>query len=303
MVRCKTGKCKENAVINTTKPYCKKHFITYFENKVKSTIKKYKLIKKGDKIVIASSGGKDSTTILYLLNKWFGNVTALAVDEGIPGYRNLTIDDLRKFCKKNNIPLKVVSYKKAFGFSLNQALSKTDKIPCNLCGTLRRKLLNTNARGFDKVATGHNLDDEAQSVMMNFMKGNFELAARIGPLTGIVKDEKFVPRVKPLYFCSEKEVATYTFLKNFGIRFTECPHSWKSYRSSVRDFINDLEQIQPGAKHNILVNFLKVLPKLKKKYSKNAEIKHCISCAEPSSREICNACSYVKTLKASLSIN
>ncbi len=297
MVNCSSHNCGENAVVNVTNPYCKDHFIKYFESKVAATIKKYKLINKKDKIVVACSGGKDSTTVLYLLNKWFGNVTALAIDEGIPGYRNVTLEDLRSFCSRSKIPLKTVSYKEAFGFSLHEALRKATVLPCNICGTLRRYLLNSSARGFSKIATGHNLDDEAQSIMMNFFKGNLELAARLGPLTGIVEYAKFVPRVKPLYFCHEKEVAAYAFLQNFGIRFNECPHSRISFRAAVRDFLNDLEQQIPSTKQNIISNFLKILPKLKRKYAATSGINYCSSCGEPSSNELCKACIYVSSLK------
>ncbi len=295
MVKC--GSCANTAVINVTAPYCNAHFIKYFESKVAATIKKHKLIGKSDRIIVACSGGKDSTTVLYLLNKWFGNVTALAIDEGIPGYRNATLEDLRDFCSRNKIPLKTVSYKQVFGFSLNEALKKVSVLPCNICGTLRRHLLNTGARGFTKIATGHNLDDEAQSIVMNFMKNNLEIAARLGPVTGIINDPKFTPRVKPLYFCLEKEVAAYAFLKGFGIRFGECPYSRASFRAEVRDFLNDLEQEQPWAKQNIADNFLRLLPRLKEKYAATASIRHCGGCGEPSSKELCKACYYTAALR------
>lgn len=294
MAKC--SQCSKTAVVSVTGSYCKAHFIAYFEKNVAETIKDYKLVSKKDRVAVACSGGKDSTAILYLLNKWFGNVTALAIDEGISGYRNQTLKDLRSFCSRNKIPLKVVSYKNEFGFTLDRALRKFPDSPCNLCGTLRRYLLNRGARGFTKIATGHNLDDEAQSIMMNLFKDNLELAARLGPISGVLTDSKFVPRVKPLYFCPEKEVAAYALLQDFGVHFNECPYVTRSFRASVRDFLNELELSYPNAKQNIVKSFLKFLPGLKKKYSAVASMEYCKSCGEPASNELCKACTYVKSL-------
>ena len=89
-------------------------FVEHFESKVLQTIKKFDLIGKGDRIVVGSSGGKDSTAVLYVVKKHFGNVEALAIDEGIPGYRNVTLEDLRMFCNRQGIPLKVCSYSEEF---------------------------------------------------------------------------------------------------------------------------------------------------------------------------------------------
>lgn len=296
MANCVRKGCGKPAVINVTAAYCKSHFIKHFESKVAATIKRYELISREDKVAVACSGGKDSTAVLYILNKFGYGVTALAVDEGIRGYRNNTLEDLRNFCSRNSIPLKVVSFRSEFGFTLDKAVEKVKVLPCNVCGTLRRHLLNSAAKGFDRIVTGHNLDDEAQSVMMNLFRNNLSLAARLGPVTGVVKDKKFVPRVKPLYFCYEKEAAAYAFLQGFGIRFNECPHSTASFRASVRDFLNGLEQEQPGTKQNIVCSFLSILPRLKREYSAAARISYCASCGEPSSKELCKACNYVNSL-------
>jgi len=284
-------------VIDTVKPYCKEHFIAYFENKVKSTIEKFKLLDDEDKIIVASSGGKDSTTVLYLLKRLYGKVEALAIDEGIPGYRIITLEDLEKFCKENSIPLRIYSYKEEFGFSLSEALKiRKDLSPCYMCGILRRYLLNSKARAFTKIATGHNLDDEAQSVMMNLTKNQMSLLSRLGPITGNVVDKNFVPRIKPLYMCTEKEVATYAMLQGFATRFTQCPHSFDSFRAFIRDTLNDYEVKHRGSKVNLINNFLKIVPNLKA--NQTLELNHCNACGEPSSREICKKCELVESINS-----
>lgn len=297
MAKC--SKCKGRAAIKTDKPLCKKHFIQHFENKVLRTIKKYKLISSKDRIIVGSSGGKDSTTTLYLLNKWFGNVTALAIDEGIPGYRNITLEGLKKFCTQNSIPLKIYTYKHEFGFTLSEAIKAGKELsPCNICGILRRKLLNTKARGYTKIATGHNMDDEAQSILMNLMKAQLTLLSRLGPMTGNISDAKFVPRIKPLYLCTEKEVLAYSLVKGFAPRFAQCPHSHNSFRAFIRDALNEYEACHKGAKKRLVTNFLKILPKLKQQ--PKGKLSHCTSCGEPSSKETCKACTTIQIIKTRL---
>ena len=240
--------CGSRAAVSYEKPLCKVHFTEFFEENVLNTIKRFGLIKKGEKVIVGSSGGKDSTTVLHLVKKYFGKVRALAIDEGIPGYRNITLEDLEKFCDANEIPLSISSYKEEFGFSLSQALRiRKDLSPCHICGVLRRHLLNVKARKFARIATGHNLDDEAQSIMMNLVKAQIPLLSRLGPSTsGSSRD--FVPRVKPLYFCTEKEVAAYAFIKGFGLKFMQCPHSRNSFRAMIRDLLNEYEKKPPWVK-------------------------------------------------------
>lgn len=277
--------------------YCKEHFIEYVEQKFEKTIKDYKLLNKKDKIIVATSGGKDSTTVLYLTHKKFPKTQALAIDEGIRGYRPNTLEDLKKFCNTNKIKLKVTSIKEEFGYSLDELVKKTNLKPCTVCGVIRRYLLNKYSKGFDKIVTGHNLDDECQSIMMNILKGTMELNSRLGPSTGIKKYKSFIQRVKPLYILREKEILAYTILKGFEIRFIECPYANLSFRGFVRDQLNDYETQFPGTKENILNNFLAILPKLKKHYSTTDGPVECKYCGEPSKSEICKTCKLLDELK------
>ena len=295
-VRC--SYCGSSAVyVNVNqKKYCKKHFISYFKKKVKSTIKKYRLLNEKDKIAVACSGGKDSTTALYILNKHYKYVEAIAIDEGIKDYREETLDDLKRFCKKYRIKLNLYLFKKEFGFGLDKIKDK--KSVCMPCGVLRRYLLNQKAKGFDKLATGHNLDDESQNILMNIYKTNIESLVRLGPVSGVVKDSKFVPRVKPLYLCSEKQSLIYSHLKKFGVGYSECPYARFSFRASIRDLLNKYEHQNPGSKRKLVENFLLVLPRIKKRHPRKTKIGYCSMCGEPSMARVCNTCSIVKNIKS-----
>lgn len=282
----KCVKCKNDSVFENPN-YCKDHFIEYFEKKVKDTIKKFNLLSKKDKVVVAVSGGKDSTTILYLLHKFGYDVTALAIDEGIKGYRPKTLKDLKEFCAENKIKLKIVSFKDNFNRTLDEAVKHKQyaDAPCTVCGTFRRYLLNKHAKGFTKIATGHNLDDEAQAILMNLTKGHVNLLSRLGPISTIKKG--FTQRIKPLYFCTEKEVRIYSLLKGFNITFVECPYAHVSYRSKIRDLLNDYENKHIGTKLNIVNHFLEIKDKI---ITKPVKMYFCTICDQPSLTQICKAC-------------
>ena len=83
--------------------------------KVLETIKKYNLLNKKDKILVAASGGKDSTTVLYLLKKFGFKVEALFIDLGIGKFSKINKENIKKFCKNENIKLNIISFKKFFG--------------------------------------------------------------------------------------------------------------------------------------------------------------------------------------------
>jgi tRNA-5-methyluridine54 2-sulfurtransferase len=305
-------KCARKAVISLQHgSLCKGHFITYFEEKVFKTIKKYRLIDREDTICVAASGGKDSLTVLYLtkkyleLNDFSNTLFALVIDEGIANYREHTIKDLEEFCNNYNITLHQVSYKEAFGKTLDEAHpianKEGNKKPCNICGVWRRYLLNKHAReqGATKVITGHNLDDEAQVILMNMFKANTKLAAHLGPITGVQAHDQFVQRVKPLYFCTEKETRLYTLLKNFHVQFTECPNAQEGYRAAIRDVLNDFEQKYRGTKQGIVKSFLALLPLLKAEAQRQEKtLGRCAQCHEPAQQEVCNACKLQEVVNA-----
>ena len=285
--------CTQPAVLTSPQPQCKQHFLAAFERKVKQSIQKYKLFTKKERLAVGCSGGKDSTSLVYLLKKFGYTVTALAIDEGIAGYRDATLVSLKKFCKEQQIPLRIYAYEQHFGLSLDDALLKIPgTTPCRVCGVWRRYLLNKHAASFDKLVTGHNLDDEAQSIFMNLIKGNTSVSARIGPITGVIKNKKFTPRVKPFYFCTEKEVATYSFLMKFPVDFSECPNAAGRFRAEVRTLLNEFEVQHPGSKQRLIQNFLSRLPELKKHAIKT--MRTCERCHAASSKAICNACAFAE---------
>lgn len=285
--------CKKKAVIEIRgikKAFCKEHFIESFETRVKNYLDKHKMVEKNDKIAVGVSGGKDSLSLLYLLQKWYPEkVFAISIDEGIRGYRKNTLDIVERYVDKWGIELHKFSFKKEFGYSLDDMVRITKGLPCSLCGVFRRYLLNKKSRekGATKIAIGHNLDDEAQSILMNLFQHDTQRFLRMGPKSGNKTSKKFVPRIKPLRMVSEKETRAYFFLKGFPHDIWECPYMKTAFRDIVRNLLNNYEKDNPGTKINIVSAYDSFVKNIKKPEPK---INLCKKCKEPSSLEICRAC-------------
>jgi len=279
-------------------------FVKRIESKVEQTIKKFKLLSKKEKILVAASGGKDSTAALFILKKLGYNVFAVTIDVGIGSYSKKNVENLEKFCKKEKIKLYSTSIREAFGSSLCHMKSVLDSKgiklnSCAVCGVLRRYLINRIAKQLKakKLVTGHNLDDEAQSIMMNFFRNTLQFSARLGPVSGIISDRKFIPRVKPLYFIPEKEIAKYSKIMKFPVDYERCPCSSEVFRRFVGKKLDELEKENHDAKKNIVDYFMRILPKLKKKYSSKGKISYCERCGEPSKSNVCRACQIISSVK------
>jgi len=271
----------------------KQKFLLDLENKVKETISKYKLLNKSEKIIVATSGGKDSAVVLYLLKKFGYNVSALYINLRLGEYSEKCENAVKELCEKEHIKLHILDIKKEFGMrmcNLRCGVQQNFKVSnCMVCGIIKKQILNKNARklGADKIVTGHHLDDEAQTIIMNFLQGNLMLGANSGPRTGIVQNEKFVARIKPLYFISEQEIKKYSQLRNLPVVYEKCPCAANSLRIRTREFANVLDK---KSKLKIVDNFLKILPNLAEKL-KNEKIIECRVCREPSRTGICKTCS------------
>lgn len=290
-MKCRS--CKKKSVISDRS---KDNFIDYFEDKVKTTIKKYNLINKTDKVAVAVSGGKDSLSVMYILKKSGYNISGIAVNEGIKDYRENTLKNLQDFSEKHKIKIRIISFEEEFGFTLDYAVKRIKENPCNVCGVLRKYILNKYSKGYDVIATGHNMDDEAQAIMMNTFKAQPQLLPRLGPVAGLKISKNFTKRVKPLYFLKDEEIKSYVILKGFKVDYSGCKYLNQSFRASVKSQLNDYEKKKSGTKLNIINSFLSQLPKLKKKYSTANKINVCKRCGQPSSKDICMVCQFIEKI-------
>lgn len=282
---------------------CRKHFVHSFESRVRRTVREFRMIKKKDRIGVAVSGGKDSMSMLYVLNEICKSMrvelVALSVDEGIRGYREKTLKVARENCRKLGVEHRVLSFKKEIGVSVDEiAKRKERRTTCSYCGVFRRWILNKAARemGLNKLAVGHNLDDTAQTILMNFLRNEPFRLARLGPVGGIIEDEFFVDRIKPLIRIPERESAVYSIIKGMGVKFMRCPYAHEAFRNRVRVFLNEMEEEFPGTKFRVLNSFMSVKNAIEEKFEVGEKPLRCKECGELSSREVCMRCQMLKEL-------
>ena len=161
-------------------------------------------------------------------------LVALTIDEGIAGYRDDTIQAAKAIARQLGVEQHMVSFREEYGSSLDRMVVGRHVAPCTYCGVFRKHALNRAARalGADKIATGHNLDDEAQTVMMNYLKGDLERLMRLRPRRA---QKGLVPRIKPLRMMPEKEIALYCMVNEIFFQSRECPYASLSLRAEVRD--------------------------------------------------------------------
>ncbi len=294
--------CGAPPVIRMREPdrhLCAAHLIEDVEGRALRTISERELVKPHDRIAVAFSGGKDSTALLVILSRllpsWDGvSLVAITVDEGIAGYRDDTIRAAEGVTKKLGIEHVCVSFADLIGENLDTLLAGRETQACSVCGILRRKALSVAAHqaGATKIATGHNLDDEAQSVLMNTLRGDLPRLVRTSDADSL---DCFIPRIKPLADIAEKEIAAYLFVQDLFPFLPECPYTRYALRREVRSMLSSLEQKHPGTMRN-LIRSKRAIEKQVDRREISESLRRCRQCGDPCSGELCQVCMLRKSL-------
>jgi uncharacterized protein (TIGR00269 family) len=305
----KCAKCGGPAVYlrrYTAERLCKACMTSTTLQRVRRTINREKMLREDDRIAVAVSGGKDSAVlldVLFRIEQDFPNVelVPITIDEGIQGYRDKALDFAKELTANLGLKLEVRDFSSIFGHSLDEIVTSRDDNSvgaCSYCGVLRRRAINTAAKevAADVVVTGHNLDDEAQTIIMNMMRGDSRRIARTNrsrasPIGGLV------PRVKPIKELSERDIVAYTHHHSLPYHDVPCPYAVEAYRNDIREFLNRMEHKRPGT----LLAILRSSESIAEAFEQSADISNfqrCDICGDPSSSRICKVCSMLAALRA-----
>lgn len=240
----------------TSEKICKECFFEQFELEVHETIVGNELFERGERVAIAASGGKDSTVLAHVLTTLnarydYGlNLFLLSIDEGITGYRDDSLDSVKRNQSDYAIPLLIVGYKELYGWSMDEIVQSIGlNNNCTFCGVFRRQALDRGAvlLRADKICTGHNADDMAETVLMNLLRGDISRLQRCTHITtghssGGGASTSTLPRCKPFKYAYEKEIVMYAYYKRLDYFSTECIYSPNAYRGFARELLKELEK-------------------------------------------------------------
>ncbi len=219
---------------------------------VGKAISDFSLIEDGDRILVALSGGKDSWTLLTILDRLrmrapiTFSLTAVTIDPGFPGFRT---DGIARYLSEHGYEHRVVRV--PVHDLVTEKLDPLDT-PCCLCARMKRGALYTAATNLNctKIALGHHRDDFIETLLLNqFYNGKIKaMAPRLR-----ADDERNVV-IRPLVYVPEENIIAYASEAGFPVTCCACPACGDPdhKRVQIKQLLAGLEQAHPGIKASLL---------------------------------------------------
>ncbi len=268
---------------------CQTHYLEWFPAQVERTIRKYHLLRPGERVLVAVSGGKDSLSLWDVLLRLGYQADGMTIDLGIDGgfgYSTRSRQKIERFLEERpGATLHVVDVAALYGETVPQVARRTLRgrnKPCALCGLIKRHEMNriAAAYGYDVLATGHNLDDEAATLLSNVLQWHTGYLARQAPL--LEEREGLARKVKPLCLTYEREAAAYALMRGIDYIYEECPYAEGSTTIFYKELLNRLEVNSPGAKLQFYLSFLRARSEgLFQEMAAQVELNSCPVCGQP----------------------
>lgn len=266
---------------------CNQHYIDWYLRRAEETIRKYNMFNKKDKILVAISGGKDSIALWDVLTTLGYKSDGLYINLGITGFSDDSEEVSKTYAQEKGLKLHIVYLEKEFA-SIPQIKKIERRPPCSFCGQLKRYYMNKFAKdmGYTVLTTGHNLDDEASTLLLNVLNWNIEYLTRQSPVLN--EGNGFVKKVKPLFKFTAEENQFYVSLKGLKYVDKRCPYSKGASSIEYKRILNEIEKQSPSTKLRFYLDFIKKLKPLL--HIPQPLLDPCKNCGQPTTVTICSIC-------------
>ncbi len=290
----KCTRCREPAEVKLrahNSAFCRACFLLFFSRRVARAVEHERMIERGERVLVAVSGGKDSLALWDVLAAAGFDTVGFHLALGIGGYSERSRAGTERFAAHHG--LRLVTHSLAGeGLAVPDVVGATRRPACSACGTIKRHYFDAAALelGCQVVATGHNLDDEAARLLGNVLHWHVDHLARQQPVMQ-PRHPKFVRKVKPLYLTSELETATYAFMRGIDYVVEECPNAVGATQLTHKALLDDLESTSPGSKLSFVREFLARGRAGFEAGATRDATRSCAGCGMPCFAELCSFCS------------
>ena len=286
-MKCKI--CGKEAIVKLRSynlALCREHYIEFVKRRVEKGIKKFKMVRKDERILVAVSGGKDSIVLWHVLNELGYNTTGYFLNLGIEGFSDKSQEVAQKFADMFGLTLKVEYLRDVLGVGIPELSKISRGKPCSLCGMIKRYLINRAGLEFDAVATGHNLDDESSVLFGNILHWQTEYLERQYPV--LPRDRTLARKIKPLILLTNYEIKLYAEVLDLPHIVDKCPFSGGATTHFYKGILETIENEMPGTKVRFLLGFFE--NKAGFKVPQTRHLKPCKKCGYLTTAEVCSFC-------------
>ena len=269
------------------------HFLRLCRDQVTKAIDQFAMLQPGSGCWSPCPGARTPSPSGTSCSSWATRSTASTWASASASTASRSADFARAFAADRDLNLVEVDLRETHGYDIPTGASSARRAPCSVCGISKRHVFDQAALdgGYDVLATGHNLDDEAAVLFGNVLRWETEYLARQQPV--LPAREGFPRKVKPLVRLGERETAAYCILRGIDYEVEECPMAVGNKHLGYKEALNAIETTSPGSKQQFYFGYLERAADrftADDEHGDGVALSACARCGAPTPGEVCAFC-------------